>query len=77
MFQAEESILKRFRSERGHDIKELKVAWNAQRVETTRKRTKDEVREISRARWLKGLVTISSLGSVNSYSVNYGDSQVW
>ena len=51
----------------------LRVVWCAERVETARKGTKDEVREISRSQMAKGLVVIRSLRSVNSYSVKYGD----
>ena len=34
-------------------VKIVKVVWCAERVETTRKKTKDEVRGMAEARWLK------------------------
>lgn len=34
-------------------VKIVKVVWCAERAETTRKKTKDEVRGMAEARWLK------------------------
>lgn len=53
-------------------VKIVKVVWCAERAETTRKKTKDEVRD-GRGQMLEGSAVISSLRSVNSYSINYGD----
>ena len=34
-------------------VKIVKAVWYAERVETTKKKTKDEVREMAESRWLK------------------------